>query len=388
MAIGNIILLLAGLLQGILLTILFLKRKIYRQGFGFLLAYVLVLLAQLVFKISDKVWLVNNLQLGYAYSYQLPYLYGPLAWLFAASIFKNKIPRRLVMLHLLPFAIAIILETFFQLSDNAVILFYLCRGWGPTSVQVISIVVYHLLALRAWKRYNDSLTAFSADHRIRMRWVRYFIFVSLAVCPCISLLIGFIYMTYPAWFALRWGFVLLVGFIYWISYSAMNQPQLFVPFINREFQPSSNKPGIPPLVVRKSPVKYSSSTLTASEAGRIEQTLLQLMEVEKIYTDTELNIDRLAAVLHTNRHLLSQVLNQRLNQSFYDFVNGYRIAEARKLLCDVKFAHIKISSIAYDAGFNSLSAFNDVFRKHTGTTPSAYRRSGGESHEKLAGNTS
>jgi len=63
-----------------------------------------------------------------------------------------------------------------------------------------------------------------------------------------------------------------------------------------------------------------------------------------------------------------------LDKSFYDYINHYRVEEARQLLIDPGKAGYKISSIAYDAGFNSVSTFNEVFRKFTGLTPSQFRK--------------
>jgi AraC-like DNA-binding protein len=87
-----------------------------------------------------------------------------------------------------------------------------------------------------------------------------------------------------------------------------------------------------------------------------------------------LNIDKLSKLISSNRHHLSQVLNQKLGLSFYDYINTYRVNEAKILLTDAARADHKIAAIAYDAGFNSLSAFNDVFKKMTGQTPSQYRK--------------
>jgi AraC-like DNA-binding protein len=68
------------------------------------------------------------------------------------------------------------------------------------------------------------------------------------------------------------------------------------------------------------------------------------------------------------------VLNDTIGLSFYEYVNCYRVSEAKALLSDASRKDHKIASIAYDAGFNSLSSFNDVFKKMTGQTPSQYRK--------------
>ena len=88
----------------------------------------------------------------------------------------------------------------------------------------------------------------------------------------------------------------------------------------------------------------------------------------------EITLTSLANKLDLKPIHLSQVLNEGLQRSFYDFINYYRVEEAKHLLADPKRTEHKIASIAYDAGFNSLSTFNDIFKKNAGITPSQYRK--------------
>ncbi len=91
---------------------------------------------------------------------------------------------------------------------------------------------------------------------------------------------------------------------------------------------------------------------------------------QKIYLDPNLTIPKLAEKMQIQPYLLSHIINQHFEQSFPDFINSYRIKEAIILLHDQS---IKISSIAADCGFNSLSSFNLAFKKITGKTPSDFR---------------
>src|SRR5215207_8583329 len=80
----NIFLLLFGGLQGILFTLFLVRKKLYRSGYIFLLLYFGVLLLQIVLKVMSKAWLMENWQVFYFLSYQLPFLYGPLIYFFTA----------------------------------------------------------------------------------------------------------------------------------------------------------------------------------------------------------------------------------------------------------------------------------------------------------------
>jgi AraC-like DNA-binding protein len=95
------------------------------------------------------------------------------------------------------------------------------------------------------------------------------------------------------------------------------------------------------------------------------------MHTERIYRDNTLALTKLAKRLKTNTHALSQVINENKQQSFFELIRFYRIEEAKLLLSNSP--NLKISEIAFEVGYNSLSAFNTVFKKDTGMTPTKYR---------------
>ena len=72
-------------------------------------------------------------------------------------------------------------------------------------------------------------------------------------------------------------------------------------------------------------------------------------------------------------HHLSQILNERIRQNFFDFVNSYRIEEAKRKLVEPATKHYSILGIAEEVGFNSKSAFNNAFKKHTNMTPTEFK---------------
>ncbi|HEX7122304.1 MAG TPA: helix-turn-helix domain-containing protein [Gemmatimonadaceae bacterium] len=120
--------------------------------------------------------------------------------------------------------------------------------------------------------------------------------------------------------------------------------------------------------------RYQRSGLTAQEAEQLKERLLLLMEREHPWRNSELTLADLAAMLSTTPHKLSEVLNAQLGQTFYDFVNGYRVREVQRRIAAGDARRIKMLAIALDAGFASKSTFNAAFKKHTNRTPSAYQR--------------
>ena len=121
--------------------------------------------------------------------------------------------------------------------------------------------------------------------------------------------------------------------------------------------------------------KYSKSALLDEQKEELIQRLNELMEFEKIYTKKDLTIVVVAKILNTNKSYISQVINEYLGINFSTYVNEYRVKEARRLFTDEQFRHLTIESIAGDSGFNSVSAFNNAFKKFTGLTPSYYLKS-------------
>jgi AraC-like DNA-binding protein len=96
------------------------------------------------------------------------------------------------------------------------------------------------------------------------------------------------------------------------------------------------------------------------------------MEESRPHLNPNLTVEQLARQLGVAPRELSRAINQGFGQNFFEFVSGYRVAQARRLLEDAG-STTSILDVMYDAGFNSKSVFNTAFKKATGTTPSQYR---------------
>jgi AraC-like DNA-binding protein len=120
-------------------------------------------------------------------------------------------------------------------------------------------------------------------------------------------------------------------------------------------------------------VKYSKSTLTAVQAAEIKMQLEALMATERCFLENDLTLIALANRLTVSPHNLSQVLNESMQTSFYDYVNKLRVAEAARCLRDPAYNSQTVFEIALASGFSSKTTFNTVFKRTTGLTPTAYR---------------
>ncbi|MAM13876.1 MAG: hypothetical protein CML23_26165 [Rhizobiaceae bacterium] len=117
--------------------------------------------------------------------------------------------------------------------------------------------------------------------------------------------------------------------------------------------------------------KYEKSALSREMQQRIADKLVAAMADERLYRDANLSLWSLSQHIGVAPNYISQTLSETLGQSFYAFVNGFRIRDAKRLLSSETRS---VLEIAYDVGFNSKSAFYASFRRETGKTPAAFRK--------------
>jgi AraC-like DNA-binding protein len=379
----NILLLSLGAVQGILVFVLLYKKRRSLAGYIFLATYLAVLLLQVTMKIADKGWLMQNIDPLYQFSYQLPFLYGPLLYLFVVRFTSHRRITPRDWLHFLPGMAVIAVFMFpviYRFWPGFYYVFFAYQWTGP--LQVASIIAYHLIAFSILnKHFKKAGEKFSTTSMVRMKWVRQFTLISMVVCSIVAIVICLMYFNNPAWRNVRFGFIGLTGFIYWISYKVLSQPELFS--VIRGCSGNEAQPVQPPMLTVHLPAKrYSNSGLGTEEMNRIITALELKMKADKPYLDPQLTIDELANAINCSRHHLSQAMNEQLDYTFYDYVNQHRVAEAKTLLADPNRASHKIAAIAFDAGFNSISTFNDVFKKIAGQTPTQYRKKVDEDRQK------
>lgn len=154
--------------------------------------------------------------------------------------------------------------------------------------------------------------------------------------------------------------------IYVFGYRAIQQPEIFSDLEPEAMPEDSDISLVHPLA------KYEKSGLTEERARKLLERLDDLMSTEKIFLNPSLNLQQLAVRLEIPPHQLSQLLNQFKGESFSDFINRHRVDYFKKAASDPANAHLSLLGIAFESGFNSKAAFNAVFKKMTGQTPSEF----------------
>ncbi|WP_157811736.1 helix-turn-helix domain-containing protein [Tenacibaculum sp. SZ-18] len=94
---------------------------------------------------------------------------------------------------------------------------------------------------------------------------------------------------------------------------------------------------------------------------------------KKIYLQPKYTLQNLSNDLNIGSSTLSAIINKNAKKSFVDYINEMRVKQAKKFLVDQKYEGYTIASIGLESGFNSKSAFYDVFKKRTGMTPLAFK---------------
>lgn len=114
--------------------------------------------------------------------------------------------------------------------------------------------------------------------------------------------------------------------------------------------------------------------LNAEQVAILSVQLSSLMENDKLFLDNDLNLPAVAEKLGISIHETSFLINEATKDNFYNFINKYRVDEAKKLLASAKMGELNILGIAFASGFNSKTTFNTTFKKFVGISPSQYSK--------------
>lgn len=352
----------AAAAQGVLLSVALFSKKENRLP-NRLLGLLLLLLA--VTLTEWALWwtqLIEQVPALKAVSFGFQFLYGPLLLLYFEATFKRKPLNVKLLWHLLPFFALVFLMSPFYLRffpDIAASLQWIPKftrqWWFPFLIfaQMIAYGIWISVRFRRHVRKNAELKRWS-------RWL---------LAAYWGIVLTFIFYRVSPWLGLtaqEWRYLgasSLTVFIYLVAWLGYIEPRVFEGMTLREAM---------------NPVKYRNSALTAEHSAALFRRILEVMEQEKLFRDSELSLDFLAKKLNEQRHHISQAINEQAGKSFSEFVNEYRVREAQQLLAAMKKREMNAIEVAYQVGFGTKNAFNLAFKKHTGMTPSAFREAKGK----------
>jgi len=176
-----------------------------------------------------------------------------------------------------------------------------------------------------------------------------------------------------------WIFLSVTLFVFIAGYFGFRQgviykfsPQLETDHYTKLFRKEKSLEELPGNHIHEKK-KYEKSQLSLEEAKDIFQKLNKFVLEEKAFTRSELSLEEVASGINVTSHTLSQLLNVFLKMNFFNYVNEQRVNFVKQMLIDSDFDKFSLIGIAEEAGFNSKSSFNRIFKNETGMTPSQYK---------------
>ena len=291
------------------------------------------------------------------------YLLGPLFYYYIR--FLLSIPSKFRIrdiIHLIPFIISFTMISPFYFLDAQTKILLLNQGQNELFslimqiMYVIQVPIYLMLSVKLIKIYesqyknNESYTSL-----IHIGWLRSLLLIMIT--PVIHDFVSFIYQYKTGSVIPELSYstmTIYIILIHSLAYLVIQQPEKIFPEMNLSGE------------------KYKTSALSEAERKSIIEKLETLMSDEKPYISDDLKLADLSQMLSISPHHLSQILNQEMGVTFYEYINDYRVNEVKERLIDSSFENFTLLAIALDVGFNNKTSFNRIFKKKTGITPSAY----------------
>lgn len=306
----------------------------------------------------------------------ISFLQIPLFYLYVLSVCYSDFKFKLkYSIHLLPFLVAnIILLPRFYTVDFASKINFIINRQSSIELQfthilfhlqtVVYLVAVFILLRKAKKLYLENNAGTNINS---YNWLFQFTSVLSVLYLIVMFKNIFKFSDYP-YISESIKIVILVlelFIICWYLYKALNHPDLFRN-INSKQQLVSD------IVLEEK--NNEQATVNEQEYNAALSKLKQYMVEEKPFLNPSLTIQDVSAAIEIPVRDLSLLINHKLKQHFYDFVNTYRIENAMDILKDATKSKVTILEILYEVGFNSKSSFNSAFKKHTGNTPTIYRK--------------
>ena len=311
----------------------------------------------------------------------LTFTFGPLHYLYARAIVTPNFKfSKEKWLHFLPFILVRLfyLAFYFKSPDELLdAIIYLKKTGEPIYFTILSFgvvvhgLIYMALTLLLLKNYaNNIKNIFSATDKHTLNWLRNMTQLAIVVW-LIALAVNVLQQFGHPQILATISFIAMATslYVYIIGYLGLRQQEIF-----SSATLTTSHAGHLNTIEQNKTEKYSKSGLSVDIAKHYLTDLLNLMNEEKPFTNANLTLHELANTLSITSHNLSQIINTQLKQNFFDFINHYRIEEVKEALVDPEKQHYTLLAIALEAGFNSKSSFNSVFKKHTKMTPFEYKQ--------------
>ncbi len=375
------ILITIGASQALALSILLLLKR-QRHIKDHLLSMTLMLMFGIIMLFNYREELVATQMPLCLHSFTLAYLVLPVFYQYIRAATIDQCPgiTRGTLPHFIPFLIVAVLMAINYLpmpwEEQVVLLDAIHQGGGPRWFQVIYFGLFFAVfpfylwrSLRELQKHEEYLlTRFSYTENVSLGWLNRFVWAVAIVWVgfVVFEVIGGQILEYEAnGLGMNMAFLVFVGCISALGIYGLRYQSIFVD----PAQPVSDKPVVP-----HDDSNAEIPKTDPHENARQLSHLRAIMDEQKPHLQPRLTLQDLAEICEMPAHQLSRLINDSLEQHFFDFINGYRVRTFQELVVDPGKQSFTLLALAHEAGFNSKSTFNAIFKKVTGTTPSAYAR--------------
>ncbi len=305
-------------------------------------------------------------------------IHGPFLYLYVDSFtsVKEKGSVR-VLLHFVPFILFVgylLLSLAFPEYSDRITMAHVSRHVHPPVIFISFLLltafsgpIYFLVTFKRIKKINSNiLNNFSATEEINLNWLKMLINIFGLIWSALMLIaiIHHIFHYFSMVFCTDGLFLSLSAFIILVGYYGLRQKEIFSSH-------TAENHGY----ITDQRVKYQNMPLSEMESADYISRINRIMDSEKPWLDPMLSLPSLSTMVDIPSYQLSRVINEKYGCNFFDFINGYRVNEVKAKLNDPDFSKLSLLGIALESGFNSKSAFNRIFKKITGITPSEYKKS-------------
>jgi AraC-like DNA-binding protein len=320
--------------------------------------FLALLLLTLGIHFSYNILLTNQLFLNILPQYSCSYgfLYGPFLFLYVKFHFREDLNfKPLYFFHFAPFVGAVFFTAIgFRVCNSTVFLLLL-----------LVMLIYGLFGFAEIAHYKKVILQVSANsNSSETKWVKTILLIQIVI-----LILNFLHLQLNEIVVFGLEFTLepivQVGILVLVNvmiYQGLKNPHFFQKISETDLAIAEIKLS-----------KEKTNNLNIVELNLLAIKLEEYMSQYKPYLNPELNLNTLAEALKIHPKTLSQAINQILGRNFSEYINSYRIEEAKLLLQNNTDSHITIMEVMYDVGFNSRSVFNTAFKNKTGVTPSQYK---------------
>lgn len=317
-----------------------------------------------------------------AFQLNISLLLAPLFFIYIRSLTDAKAPRfSTLLLHLGPYFLTWIywLYVFATYTDYELAVLFTETPDAELPLLFVvamllesfAIPVYAGWSLWILRKHKRAIShAFSYTEGVDLKWARTLVY--LAGMLWLGIAVPESFKGDLTWEvddrSVQIGYAIATFFIFYLGYFGVKQGHIITWQSN-----AASRPALDQADHEAEPApKYLKSGLKEEEAQFHAEALIQYVTTEKPYLQSRLSIHDLAQALDMPVRHLSQVINEHLDQTFYDFVNHYRVEEFKKRITDPQYKNYTVLSIALDCGFNSKSSFNRIFKKLEHCTPTEY----------------